>query len=61
MVAARRKKIVEVSRPLVETPADPAWNVFFNMLEQFEPDMPIERNQPTEQPQCRFECDTSDE
>ncbi len=50
-VTDRELSITKVGRSLVLTPIDPDWSDFFSILQQFESDQPIERNQPVEQQQ----------
>jgi antitoxin VapB len=50
-VSGNELAITRVGRSLVLTPIDAQWSDFFNMLQQFETDKPVERNQPQEHQQ----------
>jgi virulence-associated protein VagC len=45
-VADTEFNIQKVGRSLVLTPANANWSDFFSMLQEFESDKPVERNQP---------------
>lgn len=48
-VSGNELAITRVGRSLVLTPIDAGWPDFFRILQEFETDMPIERNQPQAQ------------
>ena len=50
-VTANALSITKVGRSIVLTPIDSEWSDFFDMLQQFESDIPIEREQPAGQQQ----------
>jgi antitoxin VapB len=47
-VSGNELAITKVGRSIVLTPIDVGWPDFFRILQEFETDKPIERNQPQE-------------
>ena len=47
-VSGSELSISKVGRSLVLTPVDANWTDFFDMLQQFDAEAPVERNQPTD-------------
>ena len=50
-VTGNELSITQVGKSLVLTPVDAGWREFFDALQHFESDKPIERQQPSQQQQ----------
>jgi antitoxin VapB len=48
-VSGNELTITKVGKSLVLTPIEAGWTDFFRILQEFEPDVPLERNQPQSQ------------